>query len=135
MNIDVRIYGYADDDSTIVCVPCAPERPELNGLHGLFSDADDGYGLTCDHCGEYIFEPTICGECDQPLWEHEDLIGARGYCPDQPRAWVRVVEAEAPLSNVKVYFEEVAGEGEHALRSMIAYLGGKVATVTLEDPS
>lgn len=56
------IYGYYLGDGVAIHthhydetehgLPGGPE-----GVQPLYSLDDDGYGLSCDVCGEYIFEP------------------------------------------------------------------------------
>lgn len=63
MMTNTRIYGYLGDGYA-VCTGCYNEtedgRPGGDeGLRPLYSIDDDGYGLSCDGCLEYIFEPEL----------------------------------------------------------------------------
>ena len=100
MMVDTTVYGYYfPEQGTILCRPCAlgdgtamtrycPKHgnevvTEMDGdehAHGLplFSVEDDGRGMTCDGCCEFIFEPDddYCADCDD--WhefagEHEEV--------------------------------------------------------------
>jgi hypothetical protein len=85
MNFNNKIYGYAFDGYAL-CVGCVTERDiDVNTEQGfgrataLFEDNDDGEGLSCDGCHEYIFEPQVDEENDLDRWaniihEHADEV-------------------------------------------------------------
>ena len=111
MMIDTRLYGYTFDggayhvDCTIArpgthvagedCVANARHEP----VYGIFSLDDDGYGLSCDKCMEYIFEPNSwhCADCDQdyeyPVVSHAvyHVTDAAPYDPTIEIDWRSVV--------------------------------------------
>ena len=62
MMTDTTIYGYYSDGGA-VCSSCYdPERdgrPGEEGVYPLYYLEDDGNGLSCDECCEYIFEPYL----------------------------------------------------------------------------
>lgn len=97
MMVDTRIYGYFFD-GWAACTSCASDEPYTtengavfhDGSHdhdvlecatgycersqgqGIFSHEDDGYGLTCDDCGDIIFETWP--EIDHSEYgSHDDL--------------------------------------------------------------
>lgn len=55
------IYGYYLGDGVAIHThhydPDRDGRPGEPGVYPLYSIDDDGEGLSCDECGEYIFEP------------------------------------------------------------------------------
>jgi hypothetical protein len=79
MMVDTRIYGYVDDGS-VVCTRCWQPADAIEELHAgpLFSHDDDGNGLSCDDCGEYVFEPTLSN-----VWTLDGLSTSYDVTPDQ----------------------------------------------------
>lgn len=88
MNIDVRIYGYIFGGGAYhpACLLPGQDPADNAEISALFSYHDDDvHGLSCDACGEYIFEPVEnhpfndegrdnrCWDCGQPSddWLHD----------------------------------------------------------------
>ena len=84
MMVDTRIYGYYDGDATLVCASCADVEPRYCPKHGMeyhdnrgdvwspvYSHVDDGRGLVCDTCTEFIFEPDEDYCLDHDDWHEE----------------------------------------------------------------
>jgi hypothetical protein len=71
MMVDTRIYGYVDEGS-VVCTSCWQPADAIEELHAgpLFSHDDDGNGLSCDSCGEYVFEPYF-----DLVYTSDDVVG------------------------------------------------------------
>jgi hypothetical protein len=65
MMVDTMVYGYVGEGA-VYHPDCI--RDERTGvvMDRLYSHDDDGRGLMCDVCLNYIFEPDedYCGECD-----------------------------------------------------------------------
>lgn len=63
MMTDTTIYGYYISDVGATCAACWNRSPGYDGgnsgIYPLYSVEDDGNGLTCDDCFEFIFEPWI----------------------------------------------------------------------------
>lgn len=61
MMTDTRIYAYYLGDGLIVCPGCYdPDTdglPGAEGIYPIYSHEDDGEGMSCERCSEYIFEP------------------------------------------------------------------------------
>lgn len=79
MMMDTTIYGYVGDGAVYHdehIGDLTQKGEELAGLSPLYSHDDDGNGLSCDECGEWIFEPTF-----EAVWESADLgdVGYRQY--------------------------------------------------------
>lgn len=62
MMTDTTIYGYLLADGTVTCTSelCSGITAwgSEQGYQALMSFDDDGHGLSCDSCGEYVFEPS-----------------------------------------------------------------------------
>jgi hypothetical protein len=63
MMTSTRIYGYVTEGGDVVCPGCYdPEHDGLPGEPGvwpLYDYQDDGTGLSCGHCGDWIWEPHV----------------------------------------------------------------------------
>jgi hypothetical protein len=75
MMVDTRIYGYYWSEGGVSCVPCFSRATDgmthaESGYQGLFSHDDDGNGLSCDDCGEYVFEPSF-----ELVYTSDDVVG------------------------------------------------------------
>lgn len=91
MMVDTTVYGLVGDGGIMHansdCVPglmtaedgshtyAAPAGDgTFAELHPVYYLDDDGRGLTCDSCSEYIWEPAedYCGDCDDFHESSED---------------------------------------------------------------
>lgn len=60
MMMDTQIYGLIAQYGDTFHYGCVNESERLTeAWTPLYSDADDGNGMSCDECGEYIFEPSF----------------------------------------------------------------------------
>lgn len=139
MNVDITIYAYITEGDAL-CPSCATDEVKADDQTSRLyswqlSEWDDG--LWCDECGTAIVEPESgcpSGLCDEPEEDHEDLIGNRQACPDEPRSILRVVESiDGSPFNVAVYEVVVAGLGEVALASGASYFRDKVVTLDIVE--
>lgn len=82
---DMTVYGWVTDGS-IICAKCADldywapglEHVLAEDARPLYSLSDDGEGMSCDDCDEYIFEPAdeYCTHCGEWHWTLEDACDA-----------------------------------------------------------
>lgn len=73
MMVDTTVYGWLNDGG-VTCARCTGldhwngrlDGILAEGVRPIYSLDDDGRGLSCDDCGEYVFEPddSYCGDCD-----------------------------------------------------------------------
>ena len=98
MMVDTQVYAYLFE-GYVVCPACADTRYcpkhgreayDSNGDCGrpVYSHDDDGYGLTCDTCGDIVFEtwPDVAhemGDHDGVRWQ--ELEDECEHCADYGR--------------------------------------------------
>lgn len=57
MMVDTTIYGYVVNDCETVHTGCVADGDVVNARLYYLDDTSP-FGMTCDGCSEYIFEPT-----------------------------------------------------------------------------
>lgn len=59
MNVNITIYGYTHDAGAYhpSCLDGGVDPSNDPGVDAIFSWMDDGEGLSCDSCFDWIFEP------------------------------------------------------------------------------
>ena len=83
MNNDTTIYGYVGDGVVFHpgCTATGAEDHAEGRVRALFSWDDNGYGLICDKCSEYIFEPYEREDMDSPGDDEPEVIYPSAFWP------------------------------------------------------